>query len=81
MGAKLSGNNEAEVDDFASCGAYGVNPGSCHKDLLRRLPKELWAPEALLIQVPAVDPKGDPNKSFQCDAAIFLASDWLREHK
>ena len=81
MGAKLSGNNEAEVDDFARCGAYGANPNSTHKDLLRRLPKELWAPEALLIQVPAVDPKGDPNKSFQCDAAIFLASDWLREHK
>eukprot|EP00974_Lingulodinium_polyedra_P076939 7449048-Lingulodinium_polyedra.AAC.1 len=33
MAIKLAGNEEEEVDDLASCGAYGENRGSISKDL------------------------------------------------
>jgi len=78
MACKLAGNEEAEVDELASLGAYGTNKGSCHRDLLRRFCSNMLAPEPNRFCVPARDPKGAAEVAIVVDTSFYLASDWFR---
>jgi hypothetical protein len=77
MAAKLSGNEEEEIDIIASTGAYGQNPGSINRDLMKKFCKDMETPKPRTIRIPFKDRK-DPSKSINyTEAKIFLPSDWL----
>ena len=75
--AKLSGLQDDELDSLASIGGYGQT-NKAHRDLCTRYCKNLLSPEPITVQIPAVDPKGDHNKSIFVETNIFLPSQWLR---
>jgi hypothetical protein len=77
LACKLSGNNEAEVDDLASIGNYGLNDKQ-HRDLMQKFAGRLLTPQARSIMIPYIDPKGDSNFALQTEIPILLPSDWLR---
>ena len=72
----LAGNDEEEVDIIASCGGYGTVVGNIHRDLMRKFCTPLCAPEALAIQVPALDPKCGKS-SVIVETHIILPSAWI----
>ena len=77
--AKLSGISCTAIDILASCGTHGLNPGSTHRDMLRKfnLLEPLLPPMPFEINVPYMDPKGDKVHSVLGSTGIMLPSDWL----
>ncbi len=70
MACKLAGNDEAEVDELASIGGYGLN-GKQHRDLMIRFSTDLLPPLPRKIKVPYVDVKGDVTVQLETEVAIF----------
>ena len=74
--ARLSGLLDDELDALASIASYGQT-NKAHRDLSRRYCTDLSTPQPLVLQIPAVDPKGDHSRSILVETTIFLPSQWL----
>eukprot|EP00969_Alexandrium_andersonii_P304190 13446545-Alexandrium_andersonii.AAC.1 len=77
MAVKLGGNNDEEVEELASLGAYGTAPGHVHRDLERRFCSTMWSPMPRLVKIPCIDNKGDHRVQLETQTRVYLLSDWL----
>ena len=75
--AKLSGVQDDEVDDLASCGGYGTHDSNIHADLMRKFFEPILAPQPIQVEIDYMDPKGNKEDALAGLTSIFLPSDWL----
>ena len=78
MVVKLAGNDEEEVDDLASCGAYGKNSGSIAKDMMNKFCSNMVIPEPVHVQVPYRDPTARELALLFTEMSMYLPSQWFR---
>jgi len=77
MAARLDGNSDEEIDIIASCGAYGQNPGSIHKNLMTKFCADMKCPKPRSIVIPFKESKDASRSTNFTDVKMFLPSDWL----
>jgi hypothetical protein len=76
--AEQSGAKDTEVSSLASLGARGGQPQNISGALHRRFCDRMQLPEAVTLQVPAVDMKGDASRSLtQVQFSMMLPHDWV----
>ena len=68
---------QPDVPALASTGAWGSQPGNCHRDLGRKVFEHVQVPETFEVKVPAMLPKSDRSAPGEAVAGVLLPHDWV----